>query len=261
VITEVTAGCETTNASASSGSVQPMPSATSTSCSRASNLAALDGIDGSKRNGVRAARPVVRSTGLAELGLRSALLVRLGVRDQTFGVLQLFDRRPDAFGREDEEVAEVLARHASIAVASAQQEASLWREADARKQVGQAQGILMERYGIDAQQAFGMLRQYSQENNTKLREIADQLTRDRRAPVSKQGGLSVPSWAESFVFGLTPWRIRCSSRPAQERNRSSLSVVCCWPQRCCRPWSPGCSSVGRCRPRPVPSRPGRRLSS
>jgi transcriptional regulator with GAF, ATPase, and Fis domain len=201
------------------------------------------------------------STGLAELGLRSALLVRLGVRDQTFGVLQLFDRRPDAFGREDEEVAEVLARHASIAVASAQQEASLWREADARKQVGQAQGILMERYGIDAQQAFGMLRQYSQENNTKLREIADQLTRDRRAPVSKQGGLSVPSWAESFVFGLTPWRIRCSSRPAQERNRSSLSVVCCWPQRCCRPWSPGCSSVGRCRPRPVPSRPGRRLSS
>lgn len=125
------------------------------------------------------------STGLAELGLRSALLVRLGVREQTYGVLQLFDRQPDAFGREDEEVAEVLARHASIAVASAEQEASLWREADARKQVGQAQGILMERYGIDAQQAFGMLRQYSQENNVKLREIADQLTRDRRAPVSQ----------------------------------------------------------------------------
>lgn len=123
------------------------------------------------------------STGLAELGLRSALMVRLGVRDRTFGVLQLFDPQPDAFGREDEEIAEVLGRHASIAVASAEQEASLWREADARKQVGQAQGILMERYGVDAQQAFGILRRYSQENNVKLREIADQLTRDRRTAV------------------------------------------------------------------------------
>lgn len=124
------------------------------------------------------------STGLTELGLRSALFVRLGVRDRTIGVLQLFDRRADAFEKEDEEVAEVLARHASIAVESAQQEASLWREADARKQVGQAQGMLMERYGIDAQQAFGMLRQYSQENNVKLLEIAGRLTRDQRPSVN-----------------------------------------------------------------------------
>jgi GAF domain-containing protein len=119
------------------------------------------------------------STGLAELGLRSALLVRLGVRDTTYGVLQMFDRRPDAFGREDVEVADVLARHASIAVAGAQQEASLWRQADARKQVGQAQGILMERFGVDADQAFGLLRRYSQENNLKLREVAARLTSNR----------------------------------------------------------------------------------
>lgn len=120
------------------------------------------------------------STGMAELGLRSALLVRLGVRDRTYGVLQLFDRRPDAFGREDAEVADVLARHASIAVASAQHEASLWQKVDARKQVGQAQGILMERFGIDADQAFGILRRYSQESNLKLREVAVQLTTNRR---------------------------------------------------------------------------------
>jgi GAF domain-containing protein len=124
------------------------------------------------------------STGLAELGLRSALLVRLGVRDETSGVLQLFDRRPQAFSREDEEVAEVLARHASIAVATAQEEASLWQQVDARKQVGQAQGILMERFGIDADQAFGILRRYSQEQNLKLREVAAQLTIGRRSEAS-----------------------------------------------------------------------------
>lgn len=125
------------------------------------------------------------STGIAELGLRSVLTVRLGVNGGMLGALQLFDRRSDAFQPEDEEVAYVLARHASVAVASAQDKASLWQAADAHKLVGQAQGILMERFGIDARQAFGVLRRYSQQNNVKLREVAVLLTQTRRLPVDR----------------------------------------------------------------------------
>jgi GAF domain-containing protein len=123
------------------------------------------------------------STGIAQLGLRSVLTVRLAVNGGMLGVLQLFDRRPHAFQPADEEVAHVLARHASVAVASAQDQASLWQAADAHKLVGQAQGILMERLGIDGRQAFGVLRRYSQEHSVRLHEVALLLTETRSLPV------------------------------------------------------------------------------
>ncbi|GAA1589398.1 GAF and ANTAR domain-containing protein [Kribbella sancticallisti] len=127
------------------------------------------------------------STGIAELGLRSALVVGLGRPGAMLGVLQLFDLGPYAFGPEDQRIASVLARHASIAVASALREASLWREAADRKQLGQAQGILMERFGIDAPRAAEILRLYSDENHVQLRDVAHQLSRRRRTPESRGG--------------------------------------------------------------------------
>ncbi|MCZ2830332.1 ANTAR domain-containing protein [Modestobacter sp. VKM Ac-2986] len=38
-----------------------------------------------------------------------------------------------------------------------------------------AMGILMERYGLTAEQAFDGLRDLSQRRNVKLREVAEQL--------------------------------------------------------------------------------------
>jgi hypothetical protein len=51
-------------------------------------------------------------------------------------------------------VAEVLGRHASIALSSARQEESLQRAIEARTLVGQAQGIIMERFDLDRESAF-----------------------------------------------------------------------------------------------------------
>ncbi|WP_280446961.1 ANTAR domain-containing protein [Nocardia brasiliensis] len=45
----------------------------------------------------------------------------------------------------------------------------------ARAVIEQAKGALMLAYGIDAEQAFGMLRKRSQATNVKLRELAAQL--------------------------------------------------------------------------------------
>ena len=83
------------------------------------------------------------------------------------------------FGADDIAVASIFARHASIALATSQETDGLQRAMDARKVIGIAMGILMERYSIDADRAFTVLQRYSQTHNIKLREVA-QLVADRQ---------------------------------------------------------------------------------
>lgn len=116
------------------------------------------------------------------LGVRSVLDVPLATSGGTVGVLGLYSSVPDAFDDDDEAVAQILARHASVAVASARREASLAQAVDARKLVGQAMGILMERYSVDGDRAFAILKRYSQDTNTKLRDVAQRLIDTRRLP-------------------------------------------------------------------------------
>jgi GAF domain-containing protein len=117
-----------------------------------------------------------------ELGVRSVLDVPLTTSAGTLGVLGLYSTEPDAFGPDEEAIAHILARHASVAVASARQEDSLAQAIDARKLVGQAMGILMERYNLDDDSAFAVLKRYSQDTNTNLRDVAAQLIETRQLP-------------------------------------------------------------------------------
>jgi len=120
--------------------------------------------------------------GMDEFGVRSALVVRLWTSHATLGALSLYAVRPDSFGTSEVAVAEILGRHASIAFATARQEESLAEAIDARKLVGQAQGILMERYDLDDRRAFDVLRRYSQDRNIKLHEVARLLVNTRQLP-------------------------------------------------------------------------------
>ena len=53
---------------------------------------------------------------------------------------------------------------------------------DTRKLIGQAQGILMERHGLDATGVFELLCRYSQDHNIKLRYVAEHLLAARQLP-------------------------------------------------------------------------------
>jgi len=46
---------------------------------------------------------------------------------------------------------------------------------DHRAVIEQAKGVLMLAHGVEADEAFGLLRAYSQDNNVKVRDIADRL--------------------------------------------------------------------------------------
>jgi GAF domain-containing protein len=122
---------------------------------------------------------------VAELGVRSVLDVPLTTgtgSTASVGVLGLYSPQPDAFGPDDEAIAHILARHASIAVATARHEETMAQAVDARKLVGQAMGILMERFDVDGDRAFAILKRYSQDTNTKLRDVAQHLIDTRKLP-------------------------------------------------------------------------------
>jgi AmiR/NasT family two-component response regulator len=76
----------------------------------------------------------------------------------------------------------LLAVHAATALLAAQRQENLWQAVDARKLIGQAQGMLMERFTLDTDQAFAVLLRYSQDRNLKLRTVAEQLIEERRLP-------------------------------------------------------------------------------
>jgi GAF domain-containing protein len=111
----------------------------------------------------------------AKLGIHSLLGVRLSTRHDTFGALNLYAVEPRSYDADDVVVAHIFAAHASVALAASHNEANLRRAIDTRHIIGQAQGVLMERFKIDDVAAFGVLRRLSQDGNTKLRVVAQRI--------------------------------------------------------------------------------------
>jgi GAF domain-containing protein len=115
----------------------------------------------------------------ADLGLHSALSVELHSRGERVGALNLYGSDYDQFGRDDALTARLFAYHAASALAADQRERHLELALDHRTEIGQAQGILMERFGISSEQAFNVLRRHSQDRNIRLQHVAQELIRDR----------------------------------------------------------------------------------
>jgi GAF domain-containing protein len=111
----------------------------------------------------------------AALGVGTMLCFQLFVEGDHLGALNLYSRTPGAFDDESLEIGQMLASHAAIALAGAEHEENLRRGMDNRDVIGQAKGILMERYKLSADQAFGVLARASQELNRKLVDIAYEL--------------------------------------------------------------------------------------
>lgn len=112
---------------------------------------------------------------IRDLGISSMCCFRLFTDRDTMGALNLYAAEPRGFGAEAEDVGQLFASHASVALADAQQIEQLEQALSTRDIIGQAKGILMERYRVSPDIAFSLLVRASQQNHLKLREVAAQV--------------------------------------------------------------------------------------
>ena len=116
------------------------------------------------------------SSAVTAIGVRSVVSVRL-VTSATVGVLNLYGTSPRVHIRSAVADAELVGIHMSVLLEAATVRHHLERGLSARTTVGQAQGILMQRYGLTPVEAFELLRNVSQHRNIRLAVLADQLIR------------------------------------------------------------------------------------
>lgn len=117
----------------------------------------------------------------AELGVTAILAVHL-FTDRALGALNLYSLQPRTYDHSDVEAARIVAAHGSVVLAYSRTEQNLWQAIDSRNLIGQAQGILMERFGLTPDSAFAVLRRYSQHHNRKLAVLAEELVSTGRLP-------------------------------------------------------------------------------
>jgi GAF domain-containing protein len=119
--------------------------------------------------------PNYRRDALAETPIRSIMAFQLFIADQAMGALNVYAEEAHAFDEETEEVGLIFATHSAVAWNSARRDEQLQRALSSRDVIGQAKGMIMERYSIDAIQAFEMLKKLSQDSNVPLARIAQEL--------------------------------------------------------------------------------------
>jgi GAF domain-containing protein len=115
------------------------------------------------------------SPAVVELGVLSGLSLKLYTTNRTAGALNLFSFKANAFDSESETFGTVLAAHAAAAILASREGEELQSALSTRDRIGQAKGIIMERYNVDDMRAFDMLRKLSQDSNTRLADIAQRV--------------------------------------------------------------------------------------
>ncbi|MGI3784106.1 MAG: GAF and ANTAR domain-containing protein [Janthinobacterium lividum] len=136
------------------------------------------------------------------LGVRAAMSVLLDTWGESVGSLTLYADRSDVWDDERQTLAVTLAGQLALASADARMLDDRQRALLARGSVGQAQGIVMERFGMTADQALDHLRRLSEGSSMALVHLAERVVETRE----------LPSWRadEPWAGGLR------RSRPAPE---------------------------------------------
>lgn len=131
-----------------------------------------------------------RAAALAQTPVRSIMCCPLFIHQPVMMALNLYAQQPRAFGPDAELFGQMFANNAAMVVDVGRREAQFRRMVNNRDVVGQAKGVLMERFDIDAAAAEALLMKLSAERQQPLTSIALQLVERKSAPCDD--GISKP---------------------------------------------------------------------
>ncbi|WP_210503936.1 GAF and ANTAR domain-containing protein [Nocardioides xinjiangensis] len=117
-----------------------------------------------------------------DLGVDSMMSLLVYTDEHSYGALSLYCAQGSRFDADDVAVAQALAGQLSVIIAAEMQIDQLGLALHNRTIIGQAQGVLMERYDMTADQAFDYLRRLSSTSNRKVAVLAAEIARTRRLP-------------------------------------------------------------------------------
>lgn len=110
-----------------------------------------------------------------ETPIRSIMSFQLFADHHTMGALNVYAEQPDVFDDEAVEMGLIMATHTALAWNLVRRDEQFRSALASRDIIGQAKGMIMERFKIDAVQAFELLKRLSQSSNTPLVSVARQL--------------------------------------------------------------------------------------
>ena len=110
-----------------------------------------------------------------EAGLKAQMALQLYAEESTLGGLNLYSTQQAAIDPDALHAAELFATHAALALGHARRESQLNEALESRTVLGQATGIVMERYRISSERAFQFIVRASSTSNIKARDVAAEI--------------------------------------------------------------------------------------
>jgi GAF domain-containing protein len=129
--------------------------------------------------------PRYQQYALANTPIRSILSFELFADHDTMAALSFFGHHPHAFTDESIELGGIFATHVALAWSMMRRNDQFRSALASRDMIGQAKGVIMERFNLDAVEAFDLLARLSQQSNTKLIDIARALI-DSEHPLKRR---------------------------------------------------------------------------
>ncbi len=131
--------------------------------------------------------PRYRRHALEQTPVRSILSYELFVDGISMAALNFYADTPRVFGFESVELGTVYATHIALAWSMMRRQDQFRSALATRDIIGQAKGVIMERFNLDAVEAFELLRRLSQQSNMRLVDIAAALI-DSEHPLKHRRG-------------------------------------------------------------------------
>jgi GAF domain-containing protein len=125
--------------------------------------------------------PRFTAAAAAQTAVRSMICYPLYTHVHPWGALMLLSDRPNVLGADSQQAGEILATHMALTLEAVHHDRHYRSALGSRDIIGQAKGMLMERFDVDALAAFALLTRLAEESHRPVVVVAKELLETKPA--------------------------------------------------------------------------------